>query len=67
MIFMTHEKHGAMNVVSNSDAAVAEANGWKRSTEAEWLGINDEPVEPDVTDEPVAAEPKKRGRPAKAE
>lgn len=60
MIYMQHPDHGAMHVLSESEAVTAEKNGWQR---AEW------PPKPKTEQAPgqAVAERKKPGPKPKTE
>lgn len=63
MIFMTHEKHGA-NWVKPHEVPAMESNGWKVTTEAEWLEAKAVKTA-EVAEETFPVDTPKRGRPRK--
>jgi len=69
MIFMTHPKHGAMNVYSPVEATEAKKNGWVESTPEKWLaskpGSVDAPEQAEEVAEPQEDAPVERKKPGR--
>ena len=66
MTFMIHPLHGA-NVVSPSEVAEQEKNGWIVSTPEHWKFLNGKGPKVEEAVEAPAVAPVRRGRPPKAE